>query len=70
MPIEFKLLKNKPLKIEKCPECGQKNPDYLMRGLIQRSKRFLGILWKRDYCLIICEKCKRDIGWESPENYL
>lgn len=65
MPIEYRLLKNKCYKIKICPICHESNP-LILRGEIQRSKRFLWILWKRDYCAIICHNCKNIIGWESP----
>jgi len=65
MPIEFKLLEKEPYAIEVCPNCGQRAPEF-MRGLVQRSKRFLWLLWKRPYCAVICRNCKEIIGWESP----
>ena len=65
MPIEYTLLKNQPYAREICPKCNERFPEF-MRGQVQRSKRFLGFLWKRDYCAIICHACKEIIGWESP----
>lgn len=60
---EYVLLREKPYKHYRCPECGAKNPEFL-RGLVQRSKRFLWV--KRDYCAVICHNCKNIIDWESP----
>ena len=68
MPIEYELLKNRPYAKEVCPKCGAGCPEF-MRGQVQRSKRFLHILWKRPYCAVICHKCKKVIGWESPPKH-
>jgi hypothetical protein len=65
MPIEYKLFMNVPLSDIKCPRCGVSS-DGFMRGQVQRSKRFLGFLWRRPYCAIICHICKDIIGYESP----
>lgn len=65
MPIEVKLLENSPFAREQCPKCGELFPEF-MRGQVQRSQRFWGFLWKRDYCAVICHGCKLIIGWESP----
>lgn len=63
MPTECDQLKNQPYAKEKCPLCGIPFPEF-MRGQVQRSKRLLGVLWKRPYCAIICHECKNIIGWE------
>jgi len=65
MPIEYTYLSGQPLKLKKCPKCGEDDPDF-MRGMVQRSKRFLGFLWRRDYCAVICHNCHEIIGYESP----
>ena len=65
MPVEFTLLEREPHAIEKCPNCGTLAPEF-MRGLVQRNKRFLGFLWRRPYCAVICHSCQKIIGWESP----
>jgi len=67
MPIECELLLREPYAIEKCPKCGTLAPEF-MRGQVQRSKRFLWVLWRRPYCAVICHGCKEIIGWESPPN--
>lgn len=67
MPIEYKLFMNVPLSDIKCPRCGVSSNGF-MRGQVQRSKRFLGFLWRRPYCAIICHVCKDIIGHESPPN--
>ena len=64
MPIEYALLKDKPLAMGKCPKCEARDPNF-MRGLVQRPKRFLWIFWKRPYCAVICHECKEIIGWEE-----
>jgi len=66
MPIECEQLNRQPCAVKKCPKCGTLFPDF-MRGQVQRSKRFLGILWRRPYCAVICHGCKKIIGWESPK---
>ena len=65
MPIESKILKSYPYAIEICPKCGTRFPEF-MRGQVQRSKKFLWILWKRKYCAVICHNCKNIIGYEKP----
>lgn len=67
MPIEYRLFMNVPLSDIKCPRCGVSSNGF-MRGQVQRSKRFLGFLWRRPYCAIICHVCKDIIGYESPPN--
>ena len=67
MPIECRLFMNVPLSDIKCPRCGVSSNGF-MRGQVQRSKRFLGFLWRRPYCAIICHVCKDIIGHESPPN--
>lgn len=65
MPIEYEWLRHMPYPMERCPRCGTAFPEFL-RGRVQRSKRFLSILWKRPYCAVICHACTEIIGWESP----
>ena len=65
MAKEFAMLKHAPYVFEICPACGARFPEFL-RGEVQRSKRFLGFLWKRPYCAVICHVCKDIIGWEQP----
>jgi hypothetical protein len=67
MPVECRLLEREPFAVEKCPKCGTLAPEF-MRGQVQRSKRFLWVLWRRPYCAVICHGCKEIIGWESPPN--
>jgi hypothetical protein len=68
MPEECVLLKDAPYNLEQCPLCSTEFPNF-MRGMVQRRKRFLGFLWKQDYCAIICHGCKNIVGWESPCRY-
>ena len=65
MPIEILKLLQSPPKYYKCPKCDTEFPSF-MRGQVQRSKRFLWVLWKRPYCAVICHGCKKIIGWEQP----
>ena len=65
MPIESDMLRNQPLDARKCSVCDVSS-DGMMRGQVQRSKRFMGVLWRRDYCAVICSSCLGTIGWESP----
>ncbi len=67
MPVECELLRFQPYARISCSECGAEFPEF-MRGQVQRSKRFLWVFWKRDYCAIICHECKCVIGYESPQN--
>lgn len=73
MSIEHILLKDQIYPKETCPKCyatGINRPEYqFLRGMVQRNKYFLGFLWKRKYCAVICFNCKEIIGWESPEDY-
>jgi hypothetical protein len=66
MPVEFTQLKDEPPPFVECPECKAKPFDQMMRGQVQRSRRFLWILWRRTYCCVICRDCKDIVGHESP----
>lgn len=69
MPIECTQLDAERCKLKQCPKCGAGfNP--FMRGQVQRSKRFLWVLWPRDYCALICHACKEVVGWESPKGWM
>jgi hypothetical protein len=62
MPIETELLRNKPYAKEVCPKCGNAFPEF-MRGQVQSAwRRWLGL----GYCAVICERCRKVIGWERP----
>ena len=65
MPLETVILDKQPFVFEVCPRCGAASPSFL-RGQVQRSKRFLGFLWKQNYCAVICHSCRQIIGWERP----
>jgi hypothetical protein len=65
MPMETTLLISKPFGIDYCPKCHSPFTAFL-RGQVQRTPRFLGFLWKRDYCALICYACKAIVGWEHP----
>jgi len=64
--LECTQLRGAPYFYEACPRCGEPFPEF-MRGQVQRGKRFLWVLWRRPYCAVICHKCKRIVGWESPQ---
>ena len=66
MPIEYGLLKDVTPPYCQCPNCGVFPFQPYMRGLVQRSKRFLWVLWRRPYCAVICEHCQTVVGYESP----
>jgi len=68
MPIEYTLLQNKPEPLKNCPKCKAPFKSFL-RGTVQRSKRFLLIFKKQNYCACICSECKEIVSWESPANY-
>lgn len=66
MPIEYTLLKDQPCPIIVCPACDEPFRPF-MRGVVQRSKRWLwGLGPRRDYCALICWECKEIVGYESP----
>lgn len=65
MPIEYLQLKDKPQPFQHCPKCHRPFIEFL-RGMVQRSKRWLCFGPKRDYCAVICYNCKQIVGWESP----
>jgi hypothetical protein len=65
MPTEVAILALYPYPVMICPQC-QKPFLSFLRGQIQRSKRFMGFLWRRPYCAVICAECKRIVGWEQP----
>jgi hypothetical protein len=65
MPIECAQLDGKQVPKYRCPRCGTVSGGF-MRGQVQRSKRFLWILWRQPYCAVICHTCKDIIGWEAP----
>ena len=69
MPVEYTLLKNAPSIATTCQKCGSVSPAF-MRGQVQRSKRFLWVLWRRPYCAVICGTCKEIVGWEKPGGVL
>lgn len=66
MPIEFTLLDGQACKVTRCTKCHADPFEPFLRGQIQRwPYKFL--FWiPRDYCALICSKCKKIIGYESP----
>jgi hypothetical protein len=65
MPSEVGLLWDMPSPIDCCPRCHVPFVPF-MRGEVQRSQRFLWVLWRRPYCAVICQACKEIVGWEEP----
>jgi hypothetical protein len=65
MPTETEILDLYPYPVEACPACQRPFAPFL-RGQVQRAKRFLGFLWQRPYCAVICYHCKAIVGWEQP----
>lgn len=69
MPIECALLEGQPVKFQVCPVCAEPFIPFL-RGMIQRSQhRWFGLGPSRDYCALICSKCKEIVGYESPTEW-
>jgi len=68
MPSEALILDHAPYPVETCLKCNKPFRPFL-RGMVQRSKRFLGIGPLRPYCAIICQECKQIIGYEDPTSY-
>ena len=65
MPVEAHILEQYPYPYERCPQCDAPFSVFL-RGQVQRARRFLGVLWRRPYCAVICRACKEIVGWEEP----
>lgn len=76
MPWEATALRDQPYPKVRCPSCNAYPLDPCMRGLVQRSKRRLTIVWwfalpipwlaPQHYCAIICCRCHNVVGYESP----
>jgi hypothetical protein len=62
MPIEYTLLKDKPIPLKDCPYCGEPFEPFL-RGQVQSALRRF---FKRPYCALICWECKAVVGYEKP----
>jgi hypothetical protein len=69
MPIEYSQLRALREPLHRCPNCGAEPFVSFLRGSVQRSKRWLWIGPKRDYCTVICEQCKEIVGYESPPGW-
>lgn len=69
MPIEYAQLRGLREPLDVCPECGTNPFRSFLRGMVGRSKRWLWIGPKRDYCAVICEDCKEIVGHESPPGW-
>lgn len=65
MPVEYGLLKYAPVPHTTCPACNVPFEPFL-RGMIQRSRRKWGFLWRQPYCCVICAACKDIVGYEYP----
>jgi len=66
MPIECKLLENAPVSLKKCPACGAEPFEPFLRGTVQRRRKKWFFFGDWDYCALICWKCKKIVGHESP----
>lgn len=67
MPIEFSQLKDKPVPLTHCPNCGDRPFRPFLRGLIQRPMRkWWGFGQRQDYCCLICWNCKAIVDYEAP----
>lgn len=66
MPIEAAMLKDAKERVDHCPQCANRPFRSFLRGQVQRPRRFLGCLWRRPYCCIICNCCKTVVGYEDP----
>ncbi len=68
MPIEYLLLRDCPVPIERCPYCGAHPFRPFLRGLVQRSRRsWWGLGRPRPYCALICSECQIIVGHERPQ---
>ena len=63
MPIECEQLLDKPVPMDRCPECGQWPFLPFLRGQVQNRWRRL---FHRPYCCLICAGCKQIVGYEKP----
>lgn len=69
MPYEYLLLRNAPVPVERCFNCGADPFEPFLRGEVQRCPRSL-FSWPpfklRPYCSLICRSCKHIVGHEMP----
>ena len=65
MPVECTLLKDAPVPLKYCPDCGEEPFKPFMRGQVHRGRRWLVFGPKRPYCALICSFCKVIVGWEK-----
>jgi hypothetical protein len=64
MPIEYRLLKDKPQTLKRCPVCGAKPFYPSRRGQVNNWwRRFL----RKPYRAVICCQCNEIVGYEKPE---
>jgi hypothetical protein len=71
MPIEAAKLKDAPVSMITCPNCGASPFCPAYRGVVQRSRYSWKTLWlpigkPRPYCTLICSSCDEIVGYESP----
>lgn len=74
MPIEYTQLKDKPSPLRSCPKCGDYPFRPFLRGQVARGKYGVRLkrafpfveVYPRDYCALICWRCKEIVGYESP----
>jgi hypothetical protein len=62
MPIEAEMLADRPPAKLICTHCGAPGPTF-MRGQVQSWWR---CLLRRPYCAVICNGCRKLVGWEKP----
>src|ERR1044072_6600101 len=58
MPVEYAILKGRPVPLESCPKCGRRFEPF-MRGMVQSWWR-KALRWP--YCAVICGHCKEIVG--------
>jgi hypothetical protein len=64
MPIEYRLLKDKPQPLKCCPVCGGKPLYASRRGQVHNWwRRFL----RKPYCAVNCWQRNEIVGYEKPE---
>jgi len=77
MPLEYVMLKDRPIYLDWCPSCGARPFKPFLRGQVQTGL-FGGGGWierlrawwyghKPHYCGVICHDCKRLVGYESSD---
>jgi hypothetical protein len=74
MPVEARILEDRPVALPWCPLCRVSPLRPFVRGQVQRTwwdapvealtAWWTGGPWR--YCAVICSSCKSVVDWEAP----